>query len=92
MNHRRNRLTNFKKIVLAPADLEDDYLRGVFDNLVQQLMKTGVNSIDNAIHVLKKGDSYQFIRNCHAHIDDPVVERLLKDLRIYDHVSRLRLN
>jgi hypothetical protein len=82
MNHRRNCLTNFKKIAMAPADLEDDYLRDVFDNLVQQLMKTGINSIENAIHVLKKGDSYQFMRNCHAHIDDPVVVWLLNDLGI----------
>jgi hypothetical protein len=82
MNHRRLRLTNFKKNAMAPADLEDDYLRDVFDNLVQQLMKTGINSIENAIHVLKKGDSYQFMRNCHAHIDDPVVVWLLNDLGI----------
>jgi hypothetical protein len=76
----------------ASADLEDDNLCDVFNSLVQQLMKTGVNSIENAIHVLKKGDSYQFMRNCHAHIDDPVVVRLLNDLGIYDHVSRLQLN
>jgi hypothetical protein len=76
----------------ASADLEDDNLCDVFNSLVQQLMKTGVNSIENAIHVLKKGDTYQFMRNCHAHIDDPVVVRLLNDLGIYDHVSRLQLN
>jgi hypothetical protein len=92
MNHRRNRLTNFKNLAVSSADLDDDYLRELFDKLVKQLMKTGVNSIEKAIHVLKKGDSYQFVRNCHKHIDDPVVVRLLNDLRIYDHVSRLRLN
>jgi hypothetical protein len=60
MNHRRNRLTNFKNLAVSSADLDDDYLRELFDKLVKQLMKTGVNSIEKAIHVLKKGDSCFF--------------------------------
>jgi hypothetical protein len=88
MNHQRNGQTHLKPVGVPPEQLHEGLQCSVFHELEQQPMLTGVKSREEATHVLQKGDAYQFVRNCCTYINDPVGVQLLKDLGIYDHVTR----
>jgi hypothetical protein len=50
----------------------------------------GTVTLDEQLHVLARGDAYNFIRNGSQHQNYPVIGPLLKKLAIYDKVSRLQ--